>query len=95
MTTAAVVVPDQCRAKIRVSSMEIFSPQLGSDTKVSFSAVYKDDPSHENKAFWKYTPNISFTMTLSKEATGAIAFFRDKLERNAELYLDFTEAPAS
>lgn len=81
------------RAKIKVHSMQAFGPAGTSDSEVTFTAVYKDDPSHENKQFWKYTPSIQFKMTLSPIAGGALEFFRRMLEEGKELYLDFTEAP--
>lgn len=83
------------RAKIKVASMQMFGPQSKSDTEVTFMAVYKDDPSHENKQFWKFTPNIQFKMTLAPIAGGAVEFFRRMLEEGTEMYLDFTEAPPS
>jgi hypothetical protein len=83
------------RAKIKIASMKYYGHWDDSDVEVVFAAVYKDDSSHENKQFWKYTPNLTLSMTLSREAKGAIAFFRKAIEEHTELYLDFTEAPAS
>lgn len=83
------------RAKIKVTSMKYYGHYDESDVEVVFAAVYKDDPSHENKEFWKYTPNLNMSMTLSRDAKGAIAFFHKALAEKTELYLDFSEAPPS
>ena len=83
------------RAKIKISSMKYYGKWDDSDVEVVFAAVYKDDPSHENKQFWKYTPSLNMAMTLSRDAKGAIAFFRKVMEEGTELYLDFSEAPPS
>lgn len=51
------------------------------------SPVYSADPNSENKAFWEATPNGSLTMTIKNDA--AAKWFKP----NAEVYVDFTEAP--
>jgi hypothetical protein len=89
------------RAKIFVSSIEHQrnwrkEPGAVGDAVVTFGFAYKADPNHENKAFWEATPSGTLQLRLSgKAGAGAIAFFESMFARNAEMYLDFAEAPAS
>lgn len=49
------------RAKFKVIGVQ---PQGEEHTTVSLMAVYSDDPNHENRRYWKYTPSGNLTMTV-------------------------------
>ena len=50
-----------------------------------FNATYKDDPTHENKAFWEATPQFEMRMTIQNPDAD--------FEVGREYYLDFVKAP--
>lgn len=87
------------RAKIYVMWIKYNGTKGTADAEVAFGAVYSNNPDHENRTFWRYSPNMNFTMTLSKEAVGALTYFEDMLAKRSvdpntgQMYLDFTEAP--
>lgn len=53
---------------------------------IKLSAVYSEDPEHENKKFWDATPSGNLEMWVTNR--DAADFF----ELGAEYYLDFTPA---
>lgn len=71
--------PDSVRAKFRCVRREY-------PGGVKLSAVYSEDPEHENKKFWDATPSADLEMWISNPR--AAEFF----ELGAEYYLDFTPA---
>ena len=84
------------RAKIKVASITKFPapdhPEGMTQAKVTFAAVCRDDPSHENKVFWEHSPTMDFTLHLSARATGALEFFERMMAEKREMYLDFSPA---
>ncbi len=49
------------RAKFKVIDV---TPQSEDHTSINLMAVYSDDPNHENRKYWKYTPSGNLMMTV-------------------------------
>ena len=76
------------RAKFWCVEATQFSGGIGkepSGVRYKFSAVYSNDPGHENKRFWDATPQASLEMTIKNEAAQVFALGK-------EYYVDFTPA---
>lgn len=73
---------DKVRAKFRVTALT----KTDYGTVIEMAPVYSEDPKHENKLFWDATPSGRLEMTIRNE-TAAEVFVK-----NAEYYLDFTQA---
>jgi hypothetical protein len=70
------------RAKFRLDSVQ----QHGEEhTTVELRAVYSDDPAHENKQYWKYTPAGYVSMTVLSHVVKDWTV-------GQEYYVDFTLA---
>lgn len=74
------------RAKCRVTSI---AKHTGGQTDVRLIPVYSDDPNHENKRFWDYTPSGEIILRIAKPEAA------DAFELSAEYYVDFTKAEPS
>lgn len=70
------------RAKFKVDTV---APQGEDHTTVELRAVYSDDPNHENKQYWKYTPAGYISMTVLSHVV-------DGWQVGQEYYIDFSLA---
>ncbi len=68
------------RAKFKVISVQ---PQGEEHTSINLMAVYSDDPDHENRKYWKYTPSGNLTMTVLSHVV-------DDFEIDQEYYIDIS-----
>lgn len=78
---------DRVRAKFRCYSIEHFSQEPGGSRRVKLAPVYPgQNPTEEDKAFWKYTPSGTLEMTIDNPPAA------DMFEIGKVYYLDFTRA---
>jgi hypothetical protein len=72
------------RARLYVSQV---ARNAGDTATVTLQAVSRGK---ENSEWSKYTPSATFTMTLTREASGAFAYFNDRVGK--EVFADFSDA---
>lgn len=80
------------RAKFKVDANYVpewmkNTPQKDTQHVITMSAVYSNEPDHENKKFSDATPSGSFQMNIKDG--GPWSFFKPGFE----YYLDFSESP--
>lgn len=73
------------RAKFKVIDV---TPQGEEHTSINLMAVYSDDPEHENRQYWKYTPSGNLTMTVLSHV---VADF--EVEQEYYITLELADAP--
>jgi hypothetical protein len=84
------------RAKVRVNSVlevavfkgdnVIEMPKDKQSERITFDAVYSDDPNSENKQWSTWTPFFTSTMDINNPSAWG------KLEKGKEYYIDFIPA---